>query len=156
MSKESEGGEKAPKPISIRDVLGDRPPKRPSSGRASTGAAPVRPGGTSGQNSGRTPTPVRVGLAGPESAEPSAPPVVRTRRLSVGEIEWSVELLGIGRSGTRPDPGTPVLHLSFRNEALEGKDVREVMCAGGEDLSGMTDERLEELLKRSRPRREAS
>jgi hypothetical protein len=113
------------KPMSVRDVVGGR--KRS-----------VRDGGA--------PSSAPAESAPPPSTDASA---VVSRSFSDGESEWTVRIAGAGRSGTVPDRGVPLMHLTF-TKGPESDPARELLCAG-RGLEDLADEELRTLLERSRP-----
>jgi hypothetical protein len=67
------------------------------------------------------------------------------------EGRWEVRVAGATRSGTGPDAGASLLLLVFSSEDEPELPPREILTAG-RSLEALTDEDLEELLARSRPR----
>lgn len=63
-------------------------------------------------------------------------------------VEWVVRVVGAGRSGTPPDLGVPLIHLTF-SMSSESKPSRELLCPG-RGIESLHDEELRALLARSR------
>jgi hypothetical protein len=122
---DSRNDERPRKPMSVRDVVGGR--KRS-----------VRDGGApSGASAESVP---------PSSTDASA---AVSRSFSDGESVWTVRIAGAGRSGTAPDCGVHLMHLTF-TKGSESDPARELLCAG-HGLEDIPDEELRTLLERSRP-----
>lgn len=134
----SDDDDRQRKPISVRDgVLGKKaslPPAAPSGDASPQRIRPRRMGGAMDA----------VGAA-EESGRGSA---ATARTFKDGETEWIVRLAGAGRSGTAPDPGVPLMHLTF-SHASDPEPVRDLLVAG-RGIESLYEEELRGLLARSR------
>lgn len=79
--------------------------------------------------------------------------LARVRTIEVENLEWRVEVIGSGRSGSRADAGAPLLLLRFTPGPLgpdtEPSEVREGWAVG-RTLSDIPMTDLEDLLHRAR------
>lgn len=144
-----EGGEEGVergKPLSIRDVMPSSPPRaRPRSPGES------EDGGEEEEETGEgRPTPVRIAMDAPPPGDSRPPEELPSRRFETGEEEWVVRVTGRSVAGARPDPGAPLMHLTFYRPEAPLCPEREVLTVERE-LELFYDEDLAELLQRSRP-----
>lgn len=163
-----------PRPISVRDLM-PSPSTRPSRRSSSRGEAPPRespereeedtaasdhraPGSDEAdeeedqepQAAASVPTPVRVAMDAPPPGDSRPPEELPSRRFEVDGEEWIVRITGRTITGTRPDSGALLMHLSFfRPEEPETPARR--LVAVDRPLDALYEEDLAELFHRSRP-----
>lgn len=147
-SEEPERG----KPFSVRDVAPSsparaRPPDRKEGGQGDDG----EPEGARDDDE-RRPTPVRVAMDAPPPGDSRPTEALPARRFEAGEEEWIVRITGRTITGTRPDPGAPLMELTFYRAPESDEPVRELLTVE-RDLDAFYEEDLEELLARARPSR---
>ncbi|MFP3949020.1 MAG: hypothetical protein ACLFWG_09845 [Longimicrobiales bacterium] len=96
------------------------------------------------------PTPVRVAMEAPPPGDSRPPEELPSRRFEVEGEEWIVRISGRTITGSRPDPGALLMHLSFfRSEDPE--DPRRRLITVDRPLDALYEEDLRELYERSRP-----
>lgn len=158
------------KPISVRDLMppssseGRRAPER--SGPAEPTEGPRRAVGDEeadeeqaepdeegdDESSGPRPTPVRVAMDAPPPGDSRPASALPSRRFEAREEEWVVRITGRTVTGTRPDPGALLMHLTFYRSDDPETPVRELLTVE-RPLDALYEEDLEEFLDRSRPAR---
>lgn len=165
--------EDGPRPISVRDLM-PSPSTRPSRRSSSRGEAPPRespereedtaasgdPAADSDEagdeedqepeGAASVPTPVRVAMDAPPPGDSRPPEELPSRRFELDGEEWIVRITGRTITGTRPDSGALLMHLSFfRPEEPETPARR--LVAVDRPLDALYEEDLAELFHRSRP-----
>lgn len=161
--------EDAPRPISVRDLM-PSPPSRPSRrpperterperaaepeeevGGPEEEGPPAEEGGVEEPaGAASVPTPVRVAMDAPPPGDSRPPEELPSRRFEVEGEEWIVRISGRTITGTRPDAGALLMHLSFfRGDDPE--DLRRRLVTVDRPLDALYDEDLRELYARSRP-----
>ena len=156
-----------PKPIPIRESVGESGPRTAGKSRAASGVptsqAPglrgqrERPKGPRGKGAshkregGRRRRPDRKG-AGPGGEKPQRPPLEPTpledlpfRSFGHDGCEWIVRLCGQTSTGSTMDPGAPLMHLVFYTAADPFVACGDVLVPGS-SLEGLLELRLRELL----------
>ncbi len=165
------GGEGKPKPIPIREAVGDPGPRTagdsdtPASvpapkapglrGQRERPEGPRRKGASRKRERGRRRGPDRKGAASSRGERPR-PALERTplenlpfRSFEHEGCEWIVRLCGQTSTGSAADPGAPLMHLVFYPAAdpfVACGDVLET----GRSLDGLPELRLSELLSKVR------
>lgn len=107
-------------------------------------------GGEEPQAAASVPTPVRVAMDAPPPGDSRPPEELPSRRFEVDGAEWIVRISGRTITGTRPDSGALLMHLSFFRPAEPETPVRALVTVD-RPLDVLYDEDLRELLERSRP-----
>lgn len=177
-SQEGEQGER--RPISVRDLMpspSTRPSRRsPERGErrgreedegpgphSAGGGAEEDAGADGGRGEGKkvedsgesqpaasVPTPVRVAMDAPPPGDSRPPEALPSRRFEVDGEEWIVRISGRTITGTRPDPGALLMHLSFFRPEEPETPIRTLITVD-RPLDALYEEDLGELLGRSRP-----
>ena len=158
---------KGPKPTPIREVVGQPRPSSPRPARASgAGAPPERPdpgmrgqrerprgprdkgrsrgGGRGRDRRGPTPVPAREALEG-QALEPTAVEDLPSLQFTSEGVEWIVRLSGQTSTGSAPDPGASLLHLTFYRAADPLVAEREALFPGT-SIDGLSESMLNNLL----------
>ena len=173
------GGAGKPKPIPIREAVGDRGPRTTGNsetrGSAPTSQAPGprgqrerpdgprRKGASRKREGGRRRRPDRKGAASGRasgrasgSGELPRPPLQRTpleelpfRSFEHDGCEWIVRLCGQTSTGSAMDPGAPLMHLVFYPAADPSVACGDLLETG-RSLDGLPELRLSELLDKVR------
>ena len=156
-----------PKPIPIREVVGEPTPRRDGKSRASSGVPTSQAPGLRGQRerpkgprgkgashksgSSRRRRPDRKS-ARPSQERPQRPPLEPTpvedlpsRSFEHEGCEWIVRLCGQTSTGSATDPGAPLIHLVFYAAADPLVAYGEVFVPAN-SLEGLSELRLRELL----------
>lgn len=151
-SEEHEGR----RPISVRDLMppsaADSPRRAPERRRRSGQPgepSPVRDDEEDEDPSPSRPTPVRVAMDAPPPGDSRPARELPSRRFEVEGEEWVVRITGRTVTGTRPDPGAPLMHLTFYRAARPDEPERELLTVE-RPLDALYVEDLAEFLERSR------
>lgn len=99
------------------------------------------------------PTPVRVAMDAPPPGDSRPPQALPTRSFQARGEEWIVRITGRTVTGTHPDAGALLMHLTFFRSSDPEKPARELLTVD-RPLEALYEEDLEEFLDRSRPARE--
>lgn len=166
---ESGSDDEERKPISVRDLM----PPSASEGRrrAPVRRRPQKPGdgpeeaeeepadeepdeedgeAAGGESSPSRPTPVRVAMDAPPPGDSRPTEALPSRRFEARDEEWIVRITGRTMTGTRPDPGALLMHLTFFRAEEPESPVRELLTVN-RPLDALYPEDLDEFLERSRP-----
>lgn len=137
--------EEAEEPSSEEAVDGEegRPEEEGAPEPADEGA-----GGPAGAAS--VPTPVRVAMDAPPPGDSRPPEDLPSRRFEVDGEEWIVRISGRTVTGTRPDAGALLMHLSFFRPDEPESALRGLITVD-RPLDALYEEDLLELFERSRP-----
>ena len=127
---------------------GERPPPPRLAGEEKVEVRPA----PAGEEEGRRPTPVRMAMEGVEGDASPPPEEDRAVVEPTSGTEWVVTLSGRSGSGILPLRSIPLMELTFSKGQEPERPLRRVLTRG-EDLVGLTDEDLLDLLAVSEPYR---
>lgn len=153
--------EDGPKPISVRDLMPPsssegrrRAPERGGPAEETERPEPAGPEeGGDDESAPSRPTPVRVAMDAPPPGDSRPRRALPSRRFEARGEEWIVRITGRTVTGTRPDAGALLMHLTFYRSADPDTPVRELLTVE-RPLDALYEQDLEEFLDRSRPARE--
>lgn len=94
------------------------------------------------------PTPVRVAMDAPPPGDSRPAEELPSRRFEVEGKEWIVRISGRTITGTRPDAGALLMHLSFFRPEQPEMPARQLVTVD-RSLDAFYDEDLQELFERS-------
>lgn len=101
------------------------------------------------QAAASVPTPVRVAMDAPPPGDSRPPDELPSRRFELDGEEWIVRITGRTITGTRPDAGALLMHLSFFRPEEPGDPIRRLVTVD-RPLETLYPEDLAELFGRSR------
>ncbi len=148
MADETPRDERAKRPTSIREAVGDSgaPGLR---GQKERPAGPKPTGGARKDRKPRPPVSARVSVEGAGS-QPTPPEELPSKTFSAGGVEWIVRLSGKALAGSMSRSRAPLLELTFYRPEAPSSAVRRALTVG-RSLDGLAEESLPGLLHGARP-----
>lgn len=110
----------------------------------------VEPGTAEPGGAASVPTPVRVAMDAPPPGDSRPPDELPSRRFEVDGEDWIVRLSGRTITGTRPDAGALLMHLSFHRPD-EPESASRKLITVDRPLDALYEEDLLEFFQRSLP-----